>query len=274
GAFHNSGERFNPPKCHPKTRIAILNTIRDWYRSEDISVPRIMWLYGPAGSGKSAISQSMAEECHKAGTLAASFFFSRTALGRNDASRLVATIAHQIAYSITDAQLLIQREIENDPMVFSKSLATQLYQLVARPLCAITPDTSGCWPKLIIIDGLDECNGGEIQRAIISSFASMATQYSIPLRIMISSRPEQSIRGTFSLPDKNWTYVSLVLGDNYESTCDIALFLWDSFLDIRNTHVLKLYIPEKWPSQHDVDILVQKSSGQFIFASTAMRYIK
>jgi len=26
-AFHNSKERFDPPKCHPKTRLAVLDKI-------------------------------------------------------------------------------------------------------------------------------------------------------------------------------------------------------------------------------------------------------
>ena len=30
GAFHNSAERCNPPKCHPKTREAVLKKVMDW----------------------------------------------------------------------------------------------------------------------------------------------------------------------------------------------------------------------------------------------------
>ncbi|KAF8965443.1 hypothetical protein BDZ97DRAFT_1757278 [Flammula alnicola] len=30
GAFHNSAERYDPPKCHPHTRRAVLKKIMDW----------------------------------------------------------------------------------------------------------------------------------------------------------------------------------------------------------------------------------------------------
>lgn len=275
GAFHNSNERYDPPKCHPRTRTAVLNKIRDWYQNEEATVPCIMWLYGPAGAGKSAIAQTMAEECHMLRTLAASFFFSRTAPGRNDATRLNATIAYQIAHEIPEARTHIQQALENDPMIFSKSLEIQLHQLVTRPLLRVvytTPLPSKHWPKIIIIDGLDECNGGETQQAIVHCFTSTLTQHKLPVRVLILSRLERPIRDSFSRPDLRGAYVSLVLDDDYQANRDIELFLRESFNDIRQTHVLKPHIPEAWPSDHDINTLIQKSSGQFIFASTVIRY--
>lgn len=100
GAFHNSSKCFDLPKCHPRTHIAVLDKIRTWYKDEHPASPHIMWLYGPAGAGKSAITQTMAEECYEFHTLAASFFFSRIAPNHNDATRLIATIAYQIAHDI------------------------------------------------------------------------------------------------------------------------------------------------------------------------------
>lgn len=32
GALHNSGERFDPPKCHPNTRTSILQNIMEWIK--------------------------------------------------------------------------------------------------------------------------------------------------------------------------------------------------------------------------------------------------
>ena len=46
-AFHNSKERFDPPKCHPNTRLAVLEKIMKWIKCEedlDMSVwPRRIW---------------------------------------------------------------------------------------------------------------------------------------------------------------------------------------------------------------------------------------
>ena len=73
GAFHNSDERYDPPKCHPRTRRAVLEKIMGWVKDPN-KVALILWLYGPAGAGKSAIAQTIAELLEEAGLLAAAFF--------------------------------------------------------------------------------------------------------------------------------------------------------------------------------------------------------
>ena len=74
GFFHDSGERFDAPKCHPNTRVAVIAEILKWIEdvleSEDV-----LWLYGSAGAGKSAIAHIIAEMCVKLGLLVASFSF-------------------------------------------------------------------------------------------------------------------------------------------------------------------------------------------------------
>ncbi|KAF8801497.1 hypothetical protein BYT27DRAFT_7262035 [Phlegmacium glaucopus] len=99
GAFHNSAERYDPPKCHPSTRVAVLQNIMTWINDLQ-KLCFFMWLYGPAGAGKSAIAQSIAELCHNANILAASFFFSCMAVGRNDKSRLIPTLVYQLCLSM------------------------------------------------------------------------------------------------------------------------------------------------------------------------------
>ena len=51
-AFHNSKERFDPPKCHPKTRVAVLDKIMRWIEWEGDLQSFIMCVCGPAGGGK------------------------------------------------------------------------------------------------------------------------------------------------------------------------------------------------------------------------------
>jgi pantothenate kinase-related protein Tda10 len=60
-AFHNSDELFNRPKCHPNTRLAALSKIMKWIKQEGGLNTFIMWMYGPAGAGKSAIAQTITE---------------------------------------------------------------------------------------------------------------------------------------------------------------------------------------------------------------------
>ncbi|TFK34304.1 hypothetical protein BDQ12DRAFT_689826 [Crucibulum laeve] len=60
GAVHNSAERFDPLKCHECTRKVVLKKLMDWVR-DPLKSRKILWLYGPAGAGKSAIARRIAE---------------------------------------------------------------------------------------------------------------------------------------------------------------------------------------------------------------------
>jgi len=92
GAFHNSFERFDPPKCHPHTREAFREKILKWVMKKVDTNAFVLWLYGAAGAGKSVIAQTIAEVCHELKLLLVSFFFSRTAPLRCTSKHLFATI--------------------------------------------------------------------------------------------------------------------------------------------------------------------------------------
>jgi adenylylsulfate kinase-like enzyme len=53
----------------------------DWL-NDDEKTTFIIWLYGPAGAGKSAILQTIAEMCTRLQILLASFFWSRNSHGQ------------------------------------------------------------------------------------------------------------------------------------------------------------------------------------------------
>jgi hypothetical protein len=65
----------------------------------------------------------------------------------------------------------------------------------------------------------------------------------------------------------------LSLDDGYEQNADIERYLMDSFYNISTTHPLKAYIPPTWPTHAIISTLVKKSSGQFIYAATVIKYI-
>jgi sigma54-dependent transcription regulator len=82
-AFHDSDELYDEPKCHPNTRVAVLDDIMKWVIESEAAGDFMMWLFGPAGAGKSAIAKRIAELAAEKGLLIGTFFFSRTSSTRN-----------------------------------------------------------------------------------------------------------------------------------------------------------------------------------------------
>jgi hypothetical protein len=202
-AIHNSGERVDaqPENCHPNTRVAELDRIMSWILYKENPEALIMWLFGPAASGKSAIAQTLAERCHTLGILLASFFFSRSDPSRNHPRSLLATIAYQVVINFPDSRDVITRVPEQDPLVLTQSFEAQLTSLIIGPLQRLYLAgrcTGSSNPYLIIIDGLDECAHPQVQVNILSSISKALKTCTFPLKFFISSRPEVHLTTEFN----------------------------------------------------------------------------
>ena len=278
GAFHNSDERYDPPKCHPHTRRAVLKKIMDWVKDPN-KVALLLWLYGPAGAGKSAIAQTIAELLEEAGLLAAAFFFSRNAAGRNTKAPLVATLIYQLVLCIPEIRAHVLEVVEGDPALFSRSIEAQIQALIVKPLNAVANDETLApivlsRPRLIIVDGLDECRTTSAQTHILNALSTAIKHLHIPLCFIIASRPEQHIREAFN--DQHGLgslSLGIALDDTYQPDDDIRVFLQSTFDKIKRNHPSRAHFPTLWPSPQDIQRLVEKSSGQFIFASTVVKYV-
>jgi hypothetical protein len=91
---------------------------------------------------------------------------------------------------------------------------------------------------------------------------------------LVASRPEPHIRQFFTADPMTSITTTLALDDSYLPDADIKIFLEAKFNAIKRDHPLNRQLPESWPSTADVDSLVRKSSGQFIYASTVMKYVE
>ncbi|KDR69715.1 hypothetical protein GALMADRAFT_27637, partial [Galerina marginata CBS 339.88] len=276
-AFHNSNDVYDPPKCHPNTRVAVFNKIMDWIRSQDPETREalIMWLNGPAGLGKSAIARSIAELCYEEGILVASYFFSRSDPTRSHDRSLIATIAYQASIRFPDIRDHIVRTIALDPFIFTRSLDVQILALIVKPLQerieagffdAVTA------ARIVIIDGLNECDGREAQVKILTSISGALRQHHLPLIFLVASRPEHDIKHTFDVGYLMEITTRIALNDDYLPSDDIRVFLQDKFTEIKDTHPFKGHIPPTWPSLKVLESLVNKSSGQFVYASTVVKF--
>ena len=275
-ALHDSGHDVDPPKCHPNTRVAVIQKILDWASGTDTNVHAkfIMWLSGAAGAGKSSIGRTVAERCAAQGTLLASFFFSATDSTRSHPRALVSTIAYQMGVIHPSLQETILALVDDDPLIFTRSLRTQFSSLIMDPLSTIFRGAPSHSARLVIIDGLDECENPTSQCDILTTLLNLKIDSSLPLRFLICSRPENQINSTFASTRMQACHTKLFLDEQYFPDKDIEMYLRDHFEEIKMAHLFKHLIPADWPGEATIDRLVRTSSGQFIYAATVVRYVK
>ena len=160
-------------------------------------------------------------------------------------------------------------------MIFDQSVDVQLAKLIIEPLWHLHStgfDFKGS-PFVIIIDGLDECQGINVQSGLVSSLVAAFRHSPLRICILVASRPEIYLQSTFNSSSVRSRLARLALSNEYSAEEDIYLFLEDSFEKIKREHPLASYIPPPWPSTEVLHELTCKSSGQFIFASTTVKYI-
>ncbi|KAF9259835.1 hypothetical protein L218DRAFT_981439 [Marasmius fiardii PR-910] len=275
GGTHNSELRYPPPKCHPETRREVQQLLAEEIDSHAGS--RIYWLSGSAGVGKSAVAQSVSENCEQNRKLVASFFFYRNHPKRNVPTYLFLTIAYGLASTVPELRDSIGSAIQSNPMLLHSSLELQFTELIAKP-CRSLGGQGQEWgerPRLVVIDGLDECNGSEPQTRVLSIIAdAIRDKAGLALQFLICSRPEPTIREFF---DSNifspnlWCYS---LHDDASAWHDIKAFLCTGFQTIRlKPRYQHIPFPAPWPSNNVINILAEKSSGQFIYPSTILKYV-
>lgn len=258
------------------------------YGGNDSKPTTLLWLSGPAGSGKTAIAGSISDECQVRGWLAASFFFSAYSGSpdRRLKRHLIPTLAYHLLQrkSISGYKDALLSSIVENPGVFTSRLDKQLDVLILEPLRTLQhPSSTTRWPKVFIIDGLDECDADPERRfdseqdrrnsraenhcEILRSLRRASLDPAFPFRIIIASRPEPAISGYFSAahPTKQ-----IFLDDKYDPRADIEVFARASLARIgRDRGLQGDWFPSRVP-----ELLTQEASGQFVYITTALRFIQ
>jgi len=271
-AFYDyHGHEFDVPRCHENTRVAIRDKIGEWVLAFKLAVI-IMWLYGAAGAGKSAIARTMSEILHARRQLLATFFFSRADSSRNNIKSVIPTLAYKICLSIPEARPLIAAAIEHDPHIFHSPIHYQFKHLIVEPLQQLSRQ-GVTYPTVIVIDGLDECLNHEERSALLHAISANAGNFFAPLKFLITSRPEVPIARVFNTAPVIDVSTRHSLDDEPESMEDVGYFLSAKFDEIQRTHPLRRHIPHEWPPSWVMPDLMKKSSGQFIYPATIIRYI-
>ena len=271
-AAYNSTEREKEEAtiCQPGTRTRVLNQIQRWVRGDG---PSTMWLYGPAGAGKSTIAYTIAEQCDNQSprTLAFSYFFSRRNTDRSNLTKFIPTFAYQLSRTMPSLGPWILEVYKSDPAIFRQRLRDQAQRLIIYPLWKMLAQA----PQMIlptmtvVIDGLDEYSeesGGVSLSQLTPIFFNDLE--CLPFRIFFASRPEPYIRAIFDKLSAA-TQTMMIPVSDWETSDDIYRHLSLHLSEVQTRKGL----PPSWPSQSEICTLVDKSEGIFIYASTLIKFV-
>ncbi|KAL0065551.1 hypothetical protein AAF712_007462 [Marasmius tenuissimus] len=261
-ALHDAEARYPQPNVLPGTRKIIVRKLRDWCEDSSLQKNRVFWVNGAAGIGKSAIAQALSEHYTRSGELAAAFFFSRNDFARDKLDPVIATIVHQLVSSRRLKPLLspfVEHTISSTPGILQKTWETQFEALIQEPCAQVDPRQWTNLPRLVIIDGLDECIEVSSQKRLLKKIQRVTG--TLPLNFLVFSRPEPHITRIFRHRSFIPSPYQLALGD-YAARDDIELYLRHEFARIREEHWALLPNPKNtWPGDKIIDTLVWKSTG-------------
>ncbi|KDQ13025.1 hypothetical protein BOTBODRAFT_133925, partial [Botryobasidium botryosum FD-172 SS1] len=256
------------PLCHPGTRSKEIQLITDWVIDPN-AASRILWLPGPAGFGKSTLSTTLAHSFSSLRRLAAFVFFNREAQERSSPAAVVRTLAYQLALFGHRIGEKIHNAIKASPFIPRSHIRNQFTKLIVEPLSSIE-GLGADGPILVIFDAFDECGNAETRSALLSVLAEESKNLPSFIRILLTSRPIPDIERALSKQPhvkRHNLYVTT------ENSGDVELFLRHSTTRIVEEQDVPVLAPD-WPGEGALLELVRRARGLFIWAQTAIRYIR
>jgi len=266
GATHDDWLRQHEDHCLEDTRVELRQQITDW--CDDPNSKCIFWLNGMAGTGKSTISRTVAQDLAERKRLAASFFFTR---GKKDISHsrmFFTTIAAQLANSLPVLRPFISDAIDNNPAIFKRGLREQWNRLILNPLKNAPTQSI---QLVVVIDALDECDSMEDIQLILLLLAEAKDLETVRIKIFLTSRPEIPIFDGFRQLSGE-AYQDFILHNIPLDTvnADISTFFVQKLSPLKAKHGLGT----PWPDERIIEQLVERAAGLFIYAATTLRFIQ
>ena len=263
-------------RCLQSTRKELIATIVRWVGGGGSHL--ICWLNGPAGSGKLAVSQTVAEWCAANNRLATSFFFFRGAGNRSNITHFIPTLAYQLSLSVPATKPLLQRVLQSEPSIARQLLRHQFNKLMIEPILAVRKPILDILalrkPMAIVIDALNECKDKDLMvEFIMIIIDAFRDNHRLPFQVFFTSRVEEHIWRKLEAPPAHSAIYPLALQD-FDARVDIRTFFKSHFSTIyEENHRVLQNLLRPWPSDSDLEALVQKSDGSFIFVVTLINFI-
>ncbi|CUA73613.1 Notchless protein homolog 1 [Xenopus laevis] [Rhizoctonia solani] len=241
--------------CTQGTRTKVLDEMCEWAVTPNTG--NIYWMNGMAGTGKTTIAYSLCERLviESKHELGASFFCSRSLPECRDVGRIIPSIAYQLAQRFPRFRNALCEKIQSSPDALDGGPSSQFESLIVNALedpkvrAELPPST------VIVIDALDECDDATTTRQILD--ALLAKSEGLPIKFVVSSRPEAAIRDRMEKSDQRLVLHEL---DKKEVQTDIRAYLREELAPIN-------------PLDAEIEQLAERAGVLFIYAATVIRYI-
>ncbi|KAH7316367.1 hypothetical protein B0J17DRAFT_584713, partial [Rhizoctonia solani] len=174
-------------KCTPGTREPQIKALLTWARAPQAG--KTYWMNGMAGTGKTTIAYSCTAVREDMSMLGASFFCSRVISECCQVKNIIPTIAYQLARYSMPFYYALYQVLESEPDVCTGALNIQYQNLIVKPLTIMQRSLPEDF--IVVIDALDECENANSLGDILDLL--MSTPLSLPIRFLVSSRPEPAI---------------------------------------------------------------------------------
>ncbi|KAL0068515.1 hypothetical protein AAF712_004228 [Marasmius tenuissimus] len=163
---------------------------------------------------------------------------------------------------------LVDHAIRSTPEIWQKNWEDQFRAIIQEPCAQVHASEWEALPRLVIIDGVDECVDVTSQKRLLKKIR--ASTPSLPLDFLIFSRPEPHIKRIFCRKSFIPAPRIMSLGD-FAVRNDIEKYLRKKFGRLRKEY--KGTLPVSWPGEDVIMVLVDRSTGQFIYVTTVVRFL-
>ncbi|KAF7974179.1 hypothetical protein HWV62_13211 [Athelia sp. TMB] len=257
------GASWNPSlSCLPGTRLTLLSLVHDWARSRDNR--RIFCLKGVAGSGKTAISNAVAQALKAYGLLASSFFFDLATPSRNTPRLLLSTIARDIAGLYPAIAADIAASLEEEPSLASAPLPRQFEAFIAGPLSRHSIDQQ----IIVVVDALDEGVRDDGNTDLLTILRDGFRKLPPNFRLFLTTRPTMIMERFLSASD-HISFHTLDI-NSPENRQDIAVYVNFMALDVE----ISSRMGPSWPDEALIYKLKIMAEGLFIWIATVFAYLR
>ena len=265
-------QEANRPKCLKGTRVDLLQQIRIWAQRTDF--PNVFTLTGKAGTGKSTVARTIAEEFKAGKSLGCYISFERE---KTDSASITSTVIKTIAYhlalhSSAIAESLLY-EIEDDHELRFSSTEILFERLLYKSLHSVSI-THKLKPMLVILDALDECSSIHDQEELVVLLKDKLPTMPSNIRLLVTSRPEKGVAPPLpspSLHSRLCHHVELShMSEN--SKREVAYYIRHELEKLRSESRIVVAGNGGW--DENIDKFGEAAKGLFIWAATAIEFIK